>query len=77
MSIPEGATFVDRKDNIISLGYVPPIHDFTLEKEGSDYKDELLREPKLMLFVASMILYYMCCCQLQETNIALGYRYKN
>jgi len=52
MSIPEGATFVDRKDNVISEGYVPPIHDFTMEKEGSDYKEELLKEPKLMVFVA-------------------------
>lgn len=51
MNIPEGATFVERKDNIISLGYVPPIHDFTMELDGSDYKDELLEEPKLMMFV--------------------------
>ncbi len=52
MSIPEGATFVDRIDKVISQGYVPPIHDFTMEKDGSDYKDELLAEPKLLVFVA-------------------------
>lgn len=51
MNIPEGATFVDRKDKVITEGYVPPIHDFTMEKDGSDYKDELLLEPKLMVFV--------------------------
>ena len=51
MSLPEGATFVDRKDKIIVEGYVPPIHDFTMEKDGTDYKDELLLEPKLVLFV--------------------------
>ena len=51
-SLPEGATFVDRKDNIISAGYLPPIHDFTMEKDDSDYKEELLLEPKLMLFVS-------------------------
>lgn len=51
MAIPEGATFVDRKDNVISEGYVPPIHDFTMEKDGSDYKEELLKEPKLIVFV--------------------------
>lgn len=51
MAIPAGATFVDRKDNIISEGYVPPIHDFAMEKDGSDYKEELLKEPKLMVFV--------------------------
>lgn len=52
MDIPEGATFVDRIDKVITQGYVPPIHDFTLEKDGGDYADELLEEPKLMMFVA-------------------------
>lgn len=51
MSLPEGATFVDRKDVVVSQGYVPPIHDFTMELDGSDYKDELLAEPKLLMFV--------------------------
>ena len=52
MSIPEGAVFVDRKDKVITEGYVPPIHDFTMEKDGSDYKEELLQEPKLLVVVA-------------------------
>ncbi|SDX21591.1 BT_3928 family protein [Flavobacterium degerlachei] len=51
MAIPEGATFVDRKDKVITEGYVPPIHDFTMVKEDSDYKEELLQEPKLLMFV--------------------------
>lgn len=51
MNIPEGAEFVDRKDKVISEGYVPPIHDFTMTKDGSDYKDELLQEPKLLMIV--------------------------
>ncbi|MCV9926771.1 DoxX family protein [Flavobacterium sp. LS1R49] len=51
MSIPEGATFVDRKDKVITEGYVPPIHDFTMTKDDIDHKDELLKEPKLMIFV--------------------------
>ena len=50
--IPEGAKFVERIDKVITQGYVPPIHDFTMEKDGSDYKDELLLEPKLLMFVA-------------------------
>lgn len=50
-NLPEGAKFVDRKDNIISAGYVPPIHDFTMEKDGTDHTSEFLKEPKLMLFV--------------------------
>ncbi|HEY0091741.1 MAG TPA: BT_3928 family protein [Flavobacterium sp.] len=49
-NIPAGATFVDRKDKIVSQGYIPPIHDFSMEKDGSDYKDELLQEPKLLVF---------------------------
>lgn len=52
MNLPEGATFVDRIDHIVSEGYKPPIHDFVMEKDGSDYKDELLQEPKLLMFVA-------------------------
>lgn len=51
-NLPEGATFVDRKDKVISEGYIPPIHDFTMEKDGSDYKDEFLAEPKMLLFVS-------------------------
>ena len=51
MNIPEGATFVDRKDKVITEGYVPPIHDFTMTKDDSDYKEELLKEPKLLVFV--------------------------
>ncbi|MFV5700734.1 BT_3928 family protein [Flavobacterium sp. XS2P12] len=52
MALPEGATFVDRKDKVIIEGYIPPIHDFTMEKDGSDYKEELLEEPKLVMIVA-------------------------
>jgi hypothetical protein len=33
--------FVDRKDKVIAEGYVPPIHDFTMVKNDSDFKDEL------------------------------------
>ncbi|WP_395042846.1 BT_3928 family protein [Flavobacterium sp.] len=48
--IPADAEFVERKDKVIKEGFVPPIHDFALELDGSDYKDELLLEPKLMIF---------------------------
>lgn len=51
MNLPEGATFVDRKDKVITEGYVPPIHDFTMMKDDSDYKEELLKEPKLLMIV--------------------------
>jgi uncharacterized membrane protein YphA (DoxX/SURF4 family) len=51
MNLPAGAKFVDRKDKLIKEGYVPPIHDFTLEKEGSNYADEILNEEKMIFFV--------------------------
>lgn len=50
--IPEGAEFVDRKDKLIKQGYVPPIHDFSIEKDGTDYTDSVLQEPKVMLFIS-------------------------
>jgi hypothetical protein len=43
----EGAEFVDRKDKVITEGYVPPIHDFTMMKDGSDYKEELCKNLNL------------------------------
>ncbi|MBS7788139.1 DoxX family protein [Flavobacterium sp. CYK-55] len=51
MSLPANAQFVERIDKVISEGYKPPVHDFTMELDGSDYKDELLVEPKLLLYV--------------------------
>lgn len=50
--IPENAEFVDRKDKLIKEGYVPPIHDFTLEYDGTDYTEDLLNEPKLILLIS-------------------------
>ena len=51
MSIPAGATFVDRIDKVIKEGYIPPIHDFTMEKDGQDFTDRYLRHEQLMIFV--------------------------
>lgn len=52
MNLPEGAIFVDRKDKIITQGYVPPIHDFKLEIDGGDKTQEVLSERKALLIVA-------------------------
>lgn len=49
--VPEGAEFVDRPQKLIKQGYVPPIHDFSIEKDGNNYMEELLNEPKLMMVV--------------------------
>lgn len=51
MNLPANAQFVERIDKVISEGYKPPVHDFTMELDGSDYKDELLVEPKLLVYV--------------------------
>lgn len=47
----EGAKFVDRKTRTLKEGYVPPIHDFTMEIDGEDLTEELMNREKLMLFV--------------------------
>jgi len=47
----EGAVFVDRKSELIQEGFTPPIHDFTMEKDGEDLKSQLLKEDKLLLVV--------------------------
>ena len=48
----EGATFVDRKTRTLKEGYVPPIHDFTMENGGEDITELLMEKEKLMLVVA-------------------------
>ncbi len=47
----EGATFVDRKTTLVEEGYVPPIHDFTMEDKGVDFTESLMKKEKLMLIV--------------------------
>lgn len=48
----EGATFVDRKTRTLKEGYVPPIHDFTMERGDEDLTESLMNKEKLMLIVA-------------------------
>lgn len=36
----------------IVAGYEPPIHDFSLEREGRDYTESLMKEEKLVLVVS-------------------------
>jgi uncharacterized membrane protein YphA (DoxX/SURF4 family) len=52
MSLPEGATFVDRKDKVIVQGYLPPIHDFKLELDGQDNTQLILSKEKTLLITA-------------------------
>ncbi len=48
----DGATFVDRKTKMIEKGYELPIHDFTMEMDGEDMTDILMKKEKLMLIVS-------------------------
>lgn len=50
MNLPPNAKFIDRIDKLIKEGYVPPIHDFSLEKDGTDEKDQILSEEKVVFF---------------------------
>ena len=51
VNLPENATFISRDEKLLVKGYEPPIHDFTIEKEGQNYIDQFLEEHKLLMFV--------------------------
>ncbi len=44
--------FIEVETTEIQKGYEPPIHDFTIEREGQDYAGVLLEEDKLVMVVA-------------------------
>tara|TARA_R110000796_G_scaffold67449_5_gene154828 strand:+ start:84741 stop:85838 length:1098 start_codon:yes stop_codon:yes gene_type:complete len=44
--------YVDVETTEIQEGYEPPIHDFSIEKEGVDMASELLQESKLVMVIA-------------------------
>ncbi len=48
----KGAEYVDRKTVLLEKGYEPPIHDFTMERNGVDLTKRLMQKEKLMLIVA-------------------------
>lgn len=37
---------------LVDEGYIPPIHDFSLEKNGEDYTEVLMNDPKLLMITA-------------------------
>jgi len=49
---PAGGTRLGVDTEFIRKPYEPPVHDFTMEREGADYTYELLSEPKLVMIVA-------------------------
>lgn len=44
--------FVSVETKLIQEGYVPPIHDFSMEREGEDHTEALLQEDKLLVIIA-------------------------
>jgi uncharacterized membrane protein YphA (DoxX/SURF4 family) len=44
-------TFVDVETKLIKEGYKPPIHDFSIEKDGNDYTLDFLKKEKVILVV--------------------------
>lgn len=44
--------FIGVETTEIQKGYEPPIHDFTIERNGTDYTPELMEEDKLVMVVA-------------------------
>jgi len=49
---PEGATRTGVETQFLRPPYEPPIHDFTMERDGIDFTQELLAAPKLVVIVA-------------------------
>ncbi len=44
--------FIDVETTEVQKGYEPPVHDFTIEREGTDFAPSLLEEPKLVMVIA-------------------------
>lgn len=44
--------FIDVETTEIQKGYEPPIHDFTIEKDGEDFTASFLGEEKLVMVIA-------------------------
>lgn len=44
--------FIEVETNLIIKGYEPPIHDFSIEKDGENFTSEILQEDKLLMIVA-------------------------
>lgn len=44
--------FIGVETKVVQEGYEPPIHDFTIEKDGGDFTESTLQEPKLVMVIA-------------------------
>lgn len=44
--------YISVETKVIEEGYEAPIHDFSIERDGTDYTDEILDEPKVLMVVS-------------------------
>lgn len=44
--------FIGVETTLVQEGYEPPIHDFTIEQQGTDMAAEMLSEPRLLMVIA-------------------------
>ena len=44
--------FVAVETEVVEKGYVPPIHDFTIEKDGENFTEKFLNTPDLIVIIA-------------------------
>ncbi|MGB7396029.1 MAG: BT_3928 family protein [Pricia sp.] len=44
--------FIDVETTEVQKGYEPPIHDFTIERNGEDFTASMLQEPHLVMVIA-------------------------
>lgn len=51
--VVEGGKFVEFvSSELVKEGYVPPIHDFSIEKDDQDFTDQMLEEDKLVIITS-------------------------
>ncbi|XLS28415.1 BT_3928 family protein [Flavobacteriaceae bacterium M23B6Z8] len=44
--------FIGVETTLVQAGYEPPVHDFTIEKDGEDFAEEMLNEGKLLMVIS-------------------------
>ncbi|WP_340203071.1 BT_3928 family protein [Ascidiimonas sp. W6] len=48
--------FIGVETTLLQAGYEPPVHDFTIEREGEDYTKEMLLEDNLLMVISYDLL---------------------
>lgn len=48
----EGAVYVDRETELVSRGYIPPIHDFELIRNDINYTEDILEKENVLCVIS-------------------------